>query len=426
MSSRAAETLAHSPSADELASLRPQAPPAGPPVPAGEPAVDEPMVINIGPHHPSTHGVLRLVVEVDGERVRGCTPDIGYLHTGIEKTFESKIYVKGVTLAPRMGYLSPIHNELAYVLAVERLLGVPIPERARIARVILAELDRIASHLVFLGIHALDLGATSPMLYCFRERESILDVFEMTGGQRMFPSYIRPGGLAYELPVGFEGAVGAILDRMPGMIDEYEGLLTANPIWRERTIGVAAISADDALALGVTGPTLRATGVAWDLRKQIPYCGYDEFEFDVPLGENGDAYDRYRVRVAEMRESVKIARQALSRLPAGPHITDDRKVAPPPKSELATSMESVIHHFKLWTAGFAPPPGEAYVGVEAPRGEIGMYVVSDGTGRPYRVHMRSPSFTNLQALETMVRGELLADLVTAVASLDPVLGEVDR
>jgi NADH-quinone oxidoreductase subunit D len=325
-----------------------------------------------------------------------------------------------------MGYLSPIHNELAYVLAVERLLEVEVPERARLTRVLLAELDRIASHLVFLGIHALDLGATSPMLYCFRERDAILDLFEMTGGQRMFPSYLRPGGLAYELPAGFADAVRALLDRMPGMIDEYEGLLTANPIWMERTIGVAAISAEEALAFGVTGPTLRATGVAWDLRRQIPYLGYEEFDFDVPLGTRGDAYDRYRVRVAEMREAVKIARQALDRLPEGPHMTADRKIAPPPKAELATSMEAVIHHFKLWTAGFEPAPGEAYVGVEAPRGEIGMYVVSNGTGIPHRVHMRSPSFTNLQALETMVRGELLADLVTAVASLDPVLGEVDR
>jgi NADH-quinone oxidoreductase subunit D len=384
------------------------------------------MVINIGPHHPSTHGVLRLIVETRGERVVSCTPDIGYLHTGIEKTFEDKIYVKGCTLAPRMGYLSPIHNDLAYVLAVEKLLGVDVPERATVTRVLLAELDRIASHLVFLGIHALDLGASSPMLYCFRERDSILDVFEMTGGARMFPSYIRPGGLAYELPEGFEAAVRVILDRLPTSIDQFEGLLTQNPLWKQRTVDVAVIGPDEALALGVTGPSLRATGIAWDLRKQLPYCGYEAYEFDVPTGTRGDAYDRYRVRVGEMRESVKIARQALDRLPAGPHMTNNRKVAPPPKHELATSMEAVIHHFKLWTAGLQPPPGEAYVGVEAPRGEIGMYVVSDGTGRPWRVHMRSPSFTNLQALDTMTRGGLLADLVTAVASLDPVLGEVDR
>lgn len=410
---------------DDLTLLEPPAPPTRESAPLEAPA-NEPMVINIGPHHPSTHGVLRLVVELDGERVLSCAPDIGYLHTGIEKTFEDKIYVKGTTLAPRMGYLSPIHNNLAYVLSVEKLLGVAPPDKALVTRVILAELDRIASHLVFLGIHALDLGASSPMLYCFRERDTILDIFEMTGGQRMFPSYIRPGGLAYELPAGFEEAVGAVLDNMPARIDEYETLLTDSPLWKERTIGVAALGAEDALALGVTGPMLRATGVAWDLRKALPYSGYEAFDFAVPTRQGGDAYDRYLVRVAEMREAVKIARQALDALPEGPHMTNDRKVAPPPKQELAYSMEAVIHHFKLWTEGFSPDPGEAYVGVEAPRGEMGMYVVSDGTGKPWRVHMRSPSFTNLQALHSMVRGELVADLVTAVASLDPVLGEVDR
>jgi len=410
---------------DDLDLLRPSPAPAKA-VAAAERVVDEPMVLNIGPHHPSTHGVLRVIVELDGERVLSLVPDIGYLHTGIEKTFEDKTYVKGTTLAPRMGYLSPIHNELAYVLAVEKLLGVDVPPRATVARVILAELDRVASHLVFLGIHGLDLGASSLMLYCFREREMILDLVEMTGGARMFASYLRPGGLAMDLPEGFGAAVDAILTRMPAAVDEYEALLTANPFWKERTVGVAAISAADALAWGVTGPILRATGVAYDLRKQVPYCGYETYDFAVPTAAEGDAYARYRLRVAEMRESVKIARQALSRLPAGPWITGDRKVAPPPKRELADSMEAVIHHFKLWTEGFKPPPGEAYCAVEAPRGELGMYVVSDGTGRPWRVHMRSPSFTNLQALETMVKGGLVADLVTAVASLDPVLGEVDR
>jgi NADH-quinone oxidoreductase subunit D len=334
--------------------------------------------------------------------------------------------VKGTVLAPRMGYLSPINNVLAYTLAVEKLLGVVVPERATVARVLLAELDRIASHLVCMGIHGLDLGASSVMLYCFRERESILDIMEMVGGARMFPTVIRPGGLSEDLPDGFEDAVDALLTRMPGAIDQYETLLTGNPFWKRRTVGVAVISPEDALALGVTGPILRATGVALDLRKAVPYCGYETYDFDVPVGKNGDAYDRYVVRIGEMREAVKIARQALERLPAGPWITANRKVAPPPKDELAHSMEAVIHHFKLWTEGYAPPPGEAYVGVEAPRGEIGMYVVSDGTGKPWRVHMRSPSFTNLQALETMVKGRLMADFVTAVASLDPVLGEVDR
>jgi len=295
-----------------------------------------------------------------------------------------------------------------------------------VTRVLLAELDRLASHLVFLGIHGLDLGASSLMLYCFRERDAILDIMEMLGGSRMFPICIRPGGLAQDLPPGFEAAVADILDRMPGAIDEYERLLTGNVFWQRRTQGVAPISATEALALGVTGPILRACGVAWDLRRHLPYCGYETYDFEVPIRTAGDAYARYEVRVAEMREAVKIARQALERLPGGAWITDDRKVAPPPKAELAHSMEAVIHHFKLWTEGYKPAPGEAYAAVESPRGEMGMYVVSDGSGMPWRVHMRSPSFVNLQALEPMVKGYLVADLVTAVASLDPILGEVDR
>ncbi len=384
------------------------------------------MVLNIGPHHPSTHGVLRVVVELDGERVLSATPDIGYLHTGIEKTFEAKSYVKGTTLAPRMSYLSPINNNLSYVLSVEHLLQVEVPERATVTRVLLAELDRLASHLVFIGIHALDLGASSVMLYTFREREQILDLMEMVGGARMFPSYIRPGGLAFDLPPGFEEAVATLLDKMPAAIDQYERLLTKNPMWKRRTIGVAVLGAEDAIRFGVTGTAMRAAGIGYDLRRALPYCGYEHYDFDVPMHTDGDAYARYLLRIAEMRESVKIAAQALARLPDGPYATADRKVAPPPKHELATSMEAVIHHFKLWTEGIKPPPGEAYVAVEAPRGEMGFYIVSDGSGRPYRVHMRSPSFVNLQALETMVKGSLVADLVTAVASLDPVLGEVDR
>lgn len=404
-----------------------EAPPAPPrDLAPATPVTDEPMVLNVGPHHPSTHGVLRVVVQLDGERVLGLTPDVGYLHTGIEKTFENKTYVKGITLAPRMGYLSPINNQLAYVLAVEKLLDVEVPPRATVARVILAELDRIASHLVFLGIHALDLGASSVMLYAFKEREIILDLMEMTGGQRMFPPYLRPGGLAMDLPEGFSAAVRDIADRMPEAVDTYERLLTDNVFWRERTEGVAALTQQQALDWGVTGALLRATGVAYDLRRALPYIGYQDYDFEVPIRTAGDAYARYLIRVAEIRESVKILHQALARLPEGPFITADRKVAPPPKEELAHSMEAVIHHFKLWTEGFRPPAGEAYVGIEAPRGELGFYVVSDGSGKPWRVHMRSPSFTNLQALETMVKGGLVADLVTAVASMDPVLGEVDR
>lgn len=414
----------------EVDLLRPPPPPerAVAPQEAPAPSEAEPMLINIGPHHPSTHGVLRLLVQLDGERVLSVQPDIGFLHTGIEKTFENKTYVKGTTLAPRMSYLSPINNNLAYVLSVEKLLGVEVPERARVIRVLLAELDRIASHLVYIGIFGLDLGASSVMMYCFREREKILDLMELVAGARMFPSYIRPGGLAFPLPPEFEEAVEAILARLPAAFDQYETLLTNNPLWRDRTQGVAALTQEQALSLGVTGAILRATGVAYDLRRARPYADYQDYEFDVPVRETGDAYARYALRIAEMRESHKICRQALDRLPGaeGGHITEDRKVAPPPKHELATSMEAVIHHFKLWTEGFRPPAGEAYVPVEAPRGELGMYVVSDGSARPWRVHMRSPSFTNLQALEAMVRGGLVADLVTAVASLDPVLGEVDR
>jgi NADH-quinone oxidoreductase subunit D len=407
--------------------LQPPAPPSRRrEAPAPQPVSDEPMVLNIGPHHPSTHGVLRVIVELDGETVISATPDIGFLHTGIEKTFEAKTYVKGTTLAPRMGYLSPINNNLVYVLAVEKLLEAEIPARAMVTRVLLAELDRIASHLVYIGIFALDLGASSLMMYTFREREQILDIMEMVGGARMFPSYIRPGGLAYDLPPGFEEAVDALLTKMPAALDQYERLLTDNPLWKQRTRGVAAINAEQALRLGVTGAALRATGIGYDLRRAAPYCGYEEYDFDVPMHTDGDAYARYQLRIAEMRQSVRIARQALDRLPDGPYATADRKIAPPPKHELATSMEAVIHHFKLWTEGLKPPPGEAYAAIEAPRGEMGFYVVSDGSGRPYRVHMRSPSFVNLQALEPMVKGRMVADLVTAVASLDPVLGEVDR
>lgn len=394
--------------------------------PSAEESDTETTLLNIGPQHPSTHGVLRLVVRLEGEQIVSLQPDVGFLHTGIEKTFEAKTYLQGLTLAPRMSYVAPIHNELAYVLTVEKLLGIDVPERAQVVRVLLAELDRLASHLVFVGSHALDLGATSPMLYTFRERDAILDLFEMVGGARMFPHYIRPGGLASDLPPGFEEAVSDVLDRIPGALDEYEALLTENPLWIGRLRGVAPLTAHQALALGVTGPALRACGVAWDLRSAMPYSGYERYDFIVPIAQEGDAYARYRVRVAEMRESVRIARQALERLPSGPFVSDDRKVVPPPKCELAESMEAVIHHFKLWTEGFRPPPGEAYVAVESPRGEMGFYIVSDGTGRPWRVHMRAPSFANVQALDLMTRGGLVADLVTAIASIDPIMGEVDR
>ncbi len=389
----------------------------------------ETMVLNMGPHHPSTHGVLRLVLELDGEVVRTIAPDVGYLHTGIEKTMESKTYQKAVVLTDRMDYLAPLSNNLCYALAVEKLMGVSIPERAQTIRVLLVELQRLSSHLVWLGTHALDLAAMSVFLYAMREREQILDIFELISGARMMTSYIRIGGLAYELPADFLPTVDALLQIMPGHIDEYESLLTGNPIWLERTVGVGAIDAEAAVAYGLTGANLRATGVPYDVRKALPYSGYEHYSFEVPVGKVGDIYDRYRVRMAEMRQSVKICRQAWERLrdmPPGDYVTADRKVAPPPKHEITESMEALIHHFKLWTEGFKPPPGTAYVSIESPRGILGCYVVSDGSPRPWRVHFRSPSFINLQSLHHMGKGRLVADLVALIASLDPVLGEVDR
>ena len=382
--------------------------------------------LNLGPQHPSTHGVLRLEMVLDGEIVVRCQPVIGYLHTGIEKTFEAKTYVQGVVLTDRMDYLNPLGNNLAYSLSVEKLVGCEIPERATVLRVLLAELTRIASHLMFVGSVALDLGATSPFLYVWREREKILDFFERISGVRMMTSFIRPGGLARDIPQAILDDVSAFVDSMPGYIDSYEDTLTENPIFKERMEHIGVLSAQDALDYAVTGPTLRASGVNLDLRKANPYCGYETYDFAVPTTSIGDCYDRYLVRVAEMRESVKICRQALDRVQPGPYVTSDRKVAPPPREELAKSMEAVIHHFKLWTEGIRPPAGEAYVGVESPRGELGFYVVSDGTGRPMRVHERAPSFANLQVLGKIVEGGLVADAIACIASLDPIMGEVDR
>jgi NADH-quinone oxidoreductase subunit D len=387
------------------------------------------MVLNMGPHHPSTHGVLRLVVELDGETVVNVAPDVGFLHTGIEKTMESKQYQKAVVLTDRTDYLAPLSNNLSYVLAVEKLLNCEVPERATTVRVLLTELTRIGSHLVWLGTHALDLAAMSVFLYGFREREQILDIFELVSGARMMTSYFRVGGLAYDVPAEFEATVAEFLRIMPAKIDEYEDLLTNNPLWLERTQGVGAIDAEAAIQYGVTGPGLRAAGVAWDLRKDMPYCGYETYTFGVPTAKHGDIYDRYLVRMAEMHESVKIGEQALARfreLGPGPYMTRDRKIAPPPKSEITHSMESLIHHFKLWTEGFKPPRGDALAAVESPRGELATYVVSDGSPKPYRVHFRAPSFINLQALPYMAKGRLMADLVALIASMDPVLGEVDR
>ncbi len=389
-------------------------------------SLDESMVLNMGPHHPSTHGVLRLAVEMAGETVVQLAPDVGFLHTGIEKTIESKTYQKSLVLTDRTDYLNPLNNNLVYSLAVEKLLNCEIPERAQVTRVLLSELSRLNSHLVWLGTHALDLAAMSVFLYCFRERELLLDIFELVSGARMMTSYIRPGGLAYDLPVEFKPTVQAFLDIMPSRIDEYEALLTDNPIWKNRTVGVGTLNGADAVALGVTGANLRATGVPYDIRKVFPYSGYEKYDFKVHTGTTGDTYDRYNVRVAEMREAVKIAQQALDNLPDGPYATTDRKIWPPAKEEITYSMESLIHHFKLWTEGFKPPAGDVYVAIESARGELGCYAVSDGSNKPYRVHFRPPSFINLQALPHMAKGNLVADLVAMVASLDPVLGEVDR
>jgi NADH-quinone oxidoreductase subunit D len=384
------------------------------------------LTINMGPQHPSTHGVLRLELVLDGEIVVHCRPIIGYLHTGIEKTFESKTYVQGVVLTDRMDYLNPLGNNLAYALSIEKLMGCEIPERATVLRVLLAELTRLASHLMFIGAMALDLGASSPFLYCWREREKILDFFERMSGARMMTSFIRPGGLVRDLDADILADMSTFIDSMPAYIDSYEDLLTGNPIFRERTEGVGVLTGDDALALGVSGPILRASGVAFDVRKANPYCGYAGYDFEVPTGTVGDCYDRYLVRVSEMRETLRICRQALDKVPDGAVQTTDRKVMPPPREELATSMEAVIHHFKLWTEGIRPPAGEAYVGVESPRGELGFYIVSDGSGRPIRVHERAPSFANLQALPRMIEGGAMADVVACMAMVDPIMGEVDR
>ncbi|MFQ6016272.1 MAG: NADH dehydrogenase (quinone) subunit D [Anaerolineae bacterium] len=386
----------------------------------------ETMILNMGPHHPSTHGVLRVLLELEGETVVKASPDIGYLHTGVEKTAENLRYQQVVTITDRLDYLSPMNNDLAYVLAVEKLLGVEAPLRAQYIRVILCELQRIASHLVWLGTQALDIGAMSVFLYGFREREMILDIFEMVAGARMMASYFRPGGLARDLPVGFEEKVREFLAYFPPRCDEYEAMLTENPIWLDRTRGIGTISAEDALALSVTGPSLRACGVDWDIRKAMPYSSYDHFDFVVPLGENGDVYDRYICRVMEMRQSLRIVQQALDNLPDGDVNIDDRKIVPPPRHELSTSMESLIHHFKLYTEGFKPPVGEVYAAVESPRGELGFYIISDGSNKPYRMHVRTPSFANLQGLPTMVEGRLVADVVAVIASVDVVLGDVDR
>ncbi|HSL24985.1 MAG TPA: NADH dehydrogenase (quinone) subunit D [Acidimicrobiia bacterium] len=387
---------------------------------------DERMIVNMGPQHPSTHGVLRLQIELEGEIIRRTKPVIGYLHTGMEKTGEGLTFMQGPTNVTRMDYLAPLHNELCFSLAVERLLDIEVPPRAEAIRILMTELNRISSHLVAMATNGMDIGALSIMTYGFREREQILDFFEKTTGLRMNHNYIRPGGVAADLPPGWRADVADICETIPARLKDYDDMLKENPIWTGRTRGIGVITAEECLAYSITGPTLRAAGVDWDLRKALPYSGIDRFEFDVPLGERGDVYDRYRVRIDEMLQSVRIVRQVAEAMPKGDFRSDDRKVTPPPRQRIDESMEALIHHFKIFTEGIRVPAGETYVAVESPRGELGCYLVSVGEGNPWRVHTRAPSFYNLQALPMMMADSLVADTVATIASLDPVMGDVDR
>jgi NADH-quinone oxidoreductase subunit D len=380
----------------------------------------------MGPQHPSTHGVLRLLLELDGEVIVNCVPDIGFLHTGIEKNMESKRWELAEVMTDRTDYLNTTGNNLAYCLAIERLADLDVPPRAQAVRVILVELERISNHLVWLGTHALDLAAMSLFLYCFRERESILDIKEICSGQRMMTTYFRPGGLWRDIPTDFEIATRRFLRMFPGRIKQYEALLTKNPLWMDRTRNIGKISAEDAINMSLTGPVLRGSGVAYDVRKAQPYSGYEQYDFNIPTGTHGDVYDRYLVRMEEMRQSLRIIQQALDKLPYGPFRSNNRKYVPPPRAELGTSMEAVIHHFKLWTEGFKVPKGAVYVPVESPKGELGYYLESNGGNQPYRIHMRTPSFVHLQALPLLCKGHLVADLVGIIGSVDIVLGDCDR
>lgn len=386
----------------------------------------ETMLLNMGPQHPSTHGVLRLLLELDGEVIVNCIPDIGFLHTGIEKNMEAKTFQKAEVMTDRLDYMNTMGNNLAYCMAVEKLVDLDVPPRAQALRVILVELQRIASHLVWLGTSGLDLAAMSMFLYCFREREQILDIFELVSGQRMMTTYIRPGGVWRDVPVEFETAVRDFLKIFPKRIDEYERLLTKNPLFIDRMADIGYLSKETALSYGVTGPMLRASGVDWDLRKVRPYMGYEQYDFNVPVRTEGDTYARYLVRIDELRETLKIIEQALNKLPMGPVRSDNRKFVPPPRSEIGVSMEALIHHFKLWTEGFPAPDADIYCAIESPRGELGVLLAGDGGPKPRRVHMRTPSFDNLAVLSEMVKGLLVADLVAVLASTDIVLGDIDR
>ncbi len=391
-------------------------------------ATTEIMTINMGPQHPSTHGVLQLILELDGEVVKKATPHIGFLHRGVEKLSEHRTYHQVIPLTDRLDYLAPMSNNLGYVLAVEKLLGITdlIPERAKRIRVLLTELTRIKSHLVWLATHALDIGAMTVFIYCFREREAIIDIYEKISGARMTSNYFRVGGLSMDLPPGIEKDIRAFAEAMPGHLDTYEGLLTGNKIWQKRTMGVGKISAEDAIDIGLSGPALRGSGVDWDLRRDNPYSGYEDYEFQVPVSEVGDTFARYQMRLIEMREASKIILQALDALKPGPILADAPKVCLPPKKDVVNTIEGLIHHFKIVTEGFKPEPGEVYQGVEAPKGELGYYIVSDGSPHPYRMKIRPPSFVNLQALPQMVEGSLLADVIATIGTLDIVLGEIDR
>mgnify|MGYP006155224695 FL=1 len=395
---------------------------------AGTQSEDQTMIINMGPQHPSTHGVLRLMLELNGETVLRCKPVIGYLHTGMEKTGESLTFMQGGTNVTRMDYASPLNNELVFALTTEKLLGIDqdIPERAVWIRMLLSELNRISSHLLFMATNGMDIGAVSMMLYGFREREEVLRFFQKVTGLRMNHNFIRPGGVAADLPAGWRDEVLSLLDALPARLAEYEILMTGQPIWRERLQGVGVITRDEAIALSATGPILRSTGLSWDLRRDMPYLRYDKVEFDVIVGSYGDAFDRYSIRLNEIRESMRIVRQVLDEMPQGDYRIQDKKVTPPPRGRIDESMEALIHHFKIFTEGFKVPEGEAYVAIESPRGEIACYIASDGSATPYRMHVRAPSFVNIQTMPHMMRGGLVADAVAVISSVDPVLGEVDR
>ncbi|MBT1074124.1 NADH dehydrogenase (quinone) subunit D [Geobacter grbiciae] len=389
-------------------------------------ASTEIMTVNMGPQHPSTHGVLRLVVELDGEIIQKITPHIGYLHRGVEKLSEHRTYHQTIPLTDRLDYLAPMHNNLGYVLAVEKLLGIEVPERAQTIRVILAELTRLKSHLVWIACHALDIGAMTVFIYAFREREMVMSLYEKISGARMTSSYFRVGGLSSDVYDAFEKDVREIIDTFPGHFDTYEGLLTKNTIWLNRTVGNGVISAEDAIDYGITGPALRGSGVDWDLRRDNPYSGYEKYQFKVPVGEKCDTFDRYKVRLVEMREAVNIIRQALDSLKPGPVLADAPQATYPPKENVYNTIEGLIHHFKIASEGFPVPEGEVYQGVENPKGELGYYIVSDGGNKPYRMRIRPPSFVNLGAIEKMAKGSMIADLVAVIGTLDIVLGEIDR